>query len=42
MTNARRGKTDLDRFPILKRIEAACYELPAFADAVAQKQPDAE
>jgi maleylpyruvate isomerase len=42
MTNARRGKTDLDRFPILKRIEAACYELPAFADAVAQRQPDAE
>jgi maleylacetoacetate isomerase len=42
MTNARRGKTDLDRFPTLKRIEAACYELAAFADAVAEKQPDAE
>lgn len=42
MTNARRGRTDLNRFPTLLRIEEACMALPAFADAVAQKQPDAE
>jgi maleylpyruvate isomerase len=42
MTNARRGKTELERFPTLLRIEAACMALPAFADAVAAKQPDAE
>jgi len=42
MTNARRGKTNLDLFPTLLRIEKACYELPAFAEAQADKQPDAE
>ena len=42
MANARRGKTDLNRFPTLLRIEAACFELAAFADAQPQKQPDAE
>ncbi len=42
MANARRGKTDLNRFPTLLRIEAACFELAAFADAAPQKQPDAE
>jgi maleylpyruvate isomerase len=42
MANARRGRTNLELFPTLKRIEAACFELPAFADAVPQKQPDAE
>jgi maleylpyruvate isomerase len=42
MANARRGRTNLDAFPTLKRIEAACFELHAFADAVPQKQPDAE
>jgi maleylpyruvate isomerase len=42
MANARRGRTDLDAFPTLKRIEAACFELPAFDNAQPQKQPDAE
>jgi maleylpyruvate isomerase len=42
MANARRGRTNLDLFPTLKRIEAACFELPAFADAAPGKQPDAE
>jgi maleylpyruvate isomerase len=42
MANARRARTDLDRFPTLNRIEAACLDLPAFADAAPQKQPDAE
>lgn len=42
LTNARRGKTKLENFPTLLRIEEACYALPAFADAVAAKQPDAE
>jgi maleylpyruvate isomerase len=42
MANARRGRTNLDAFPILKRIEAACFELPAFDNAQPQKQPDAE
>jgi maleylpyruvate isomerase len=42
MANARRGRTNLDAFPTLKRIEAACFELPAFDNAQPQKQPDAE
>jgi len=42
MANARRGRTDLDQFPTLKRIEAACFELPAFDNARPEKQPDAE
>jgi maleylpyruvate isomerase len=42
MANARRGRTNLDNFPTLKRIEAACFELPAFDNARPEKQPDAE
>lgn len=42
LANARRGRTKLENFPTLLRIERACMELPAFADAVAAKQPDAE
>jgi maleylpyruvate isomerase len=42
LANARRGRTDLNAFPTLLRIEAACLALPAFADAVPAKQPDAE
>ena len=42
MANARRGRTNLDAFPTLKRIEAACFALPAFDNAQPQKQPDAE
>lgn len=39
--NARRFGVDL-RWPRLLEIEAACLALPAFADAVPEKQPDAE
>lgn len=42
MTNARRGRTNLDLYPTLKRIEEAAYLLPAFSDARAENQPDAE
>jgi maleylacetoacetate isomerase len=42
MTNARRGRTNIDAFPTLKRIEAACLALLAFADAAPERQPDAE
>ena len=42
LANARRGRTNLDAFPTLKRIEAACFELPAFDNAQPQKQTDAE
>jgi maleylpyruvate isomerase len=42
MANARRGRTNLDRYPTLKRIEAAAYELLAFANARPENQPDAE
>jgi maleylpyruvate isomerase len=42
LANARRGRTNLDAFPTVKRIEAACFELPAFDNAQPQKQPDAE
>ena len=42
MANARRGRSNLDRYPTLKRIEAAAYELPAFANARPENQPDAE
>lgn len=42
MANARRGRTNLDNFPTLKRIEAACFALPAFDNARPEKQPDAE
>jgi maleylpyruvate isomerase len=33
---------DLARFPRLLAAEAACVALPAFADAVPGRQPDAE
>ena len=39
--NARRFGVDVNRFPRLL-IEAACLALPAFADAVPSRQPDAE
>jgi maleylacetoacetate isomerase len=42
MANARRGRTNLDLYPTLKRIEEACFALPAFADAAPMRQPDAE
>lgn len=40
--NARRFECDLSGYPTLLRIEAACAELPAFAAARPEAQPDAE
>lgn len=39
---ARRCSIPLDPYPTLVRIDAACAEIPAFARAHAEKQPDAE
>lgn len=38
---ARRYGVDVAQFPHIARIEAACQELPAFAAAVPERQPDA-
>jgi len=40
--NARRFGCDLSRFPTLVEIDETCRALPAFANAVPEKQPDAE
>ena len=40
--NARRFEVDVGAYPRLLAAEAACMALPAFADAVPGKQPDAE
>lgn len=40
--NARRFGVDLTRFPRLTAREVACLGLPAFAEAVPDRQPDAE
>jgi maleylacetoacetate isomerase len=42
LANARRVKLDLEPYPTLLRIEAACAALPAFAEAAPSRQPDAE
>jgi maleylacetoacetate isomerase len=42
MANARGAEMDLSRWPTLKRIEKAAYELGAFLDALPKNQPDAE
>jgi maleylacetoacetate isomerase len=42
LANARRFSIDLAPYPTLTRIEAACRELPAFAAAAPDRQPDAE
>jgi maleylpyruvate isomerase len=42
IANARRFDIDLSPYPTLIRIEAACNELPAFAEAAPARQPDAE
>jgi maleylacetoacetate isomerase len=42
IANARRFDIDMSPYPTLTRIEAACNELPAFADAAPARQPDAE
>jgi len=39
--NARRFNVDLTPFPKLVAVDARCLELPAFAAAVPEKQPDA-
>jgi maleylpyruvate isomerase len=39
--NAGRVGLDLDPYPTIRRIDAACRELPAFADAAPAAQPDA-
>ena len=42
MANARRVDFDFAPYPTLRRVEAACVALPAFANAAPAKQPDAE
>jgi len=42
VANAQRFDCDLSAMPNVMRIDAACRELPAFADAAPGKQPDAE
>ena len=42
IANARRFAIDLSPYPTLTRIDAACNDLPAFADAAPVRQPDAE
>jgi len=41
VANARRYKIDLAPYPTIVRIDARCRELPAFAAAAPEKQPDA-
>jgi maleylacetoacetate isomerase len=41
MYNARRFSVSLDAFPTLVARDAACAEIPAFAAALPEKQPDA-
>ena len=41
VANARRFKCPLDSYPTIRRIEAACLALPAFARASPENQPDA-
>lgn len=41
LANARRYAFDLEPYPTLGRIEAACLALPAFAAAAPERQPDA-
>ena len=40
--NNRRFDVPLDPYPTIARIHAACMEIPAFADAAPERQPDAE
>jgi maleylacetoacetate isomerase len=39
--NARRFGVDLAPYPTMLRIERACLEMPAFQDALPERQPDA-
>jgi maleylacetoacetate isomerase len=40
--NARRYDMDIARFPKIARVEAHCLDMPAFAAAVPERQPDAQ
>ncbi len=42
LANARRFEVDLDAYPTLLRIDAACAAMTAFAAAAPGRQPDAE
>jgi hypothetical protein len=42
VSNARRFKVPLDRFPRIVAVDAACRELAAFEKARPENQPDAE
>ena len=42
VANARRFDCPLETYPTVRRIEAACLALPAFAKARPENQPDAE
>jgi len=42
VANAQRFKVPLESFPRIRSINAACLALPAFADALPDRQPDAE
>ena len=42
VANARRLAVDLAPYPRIRAIEAACLQLPTFADARPERQPDAE
>lgn len=41
MYNARRFNVDLAPYPLLTSIDAHCLQLPAFSEAVPERQPDA-
>lgn len=40
--NARRFECDLEPFPRIRGVEAACLDHPAFREATPEKQPDAQ
>ena len=40
LANADRFKVSLEGFPTLRRVRACCLDLPAFQNAVPEKQPD--
>ena len=42
VVNNARFEVDMSRYPTIARIHKACVALPAFADAMPGKQPDAE
>jgi len=42
VANARRFKVDLEAFPTIQRIDAACRELEPFKQAAPENQPDAQ